>query len=123
MSDCRHWNEKSDEDKMWANYKTPFAAAYHQIKQMQGGSVSTPWYHSENAAVAECEDEMAEAIIGALANLATSTVVDRTGVASLIQGKSCLVKQLDERTPELKAIIELFKKERTGRRFERNYNY
>jgi hypothetical protein len=44
---------------------------------MQGESAATAGYHSANVAVAHNEDQMAEATIGALANLATATAVDR----------------------------------------------
>jgi hypothetical protein len=36
MSACHRWNEKEDADKIWANFKTHFAAARRQHKQMQG---------------------------------------------------------------------------------------
>jgi hypothetical protein len=40
---------------------------------MQGESAATSGYHSTNAAVGQTEDQMAEATIGSLANLATAT--------------------------------------------------
>jgi hypothetical protein len=43
---------------------------------MQGESAATAGYHSANAAVTQNEDQMAEATIGALANLATETAAD-----------------------------------------------
>jgi hypothetical protein len=43
---------------------------------MQEESAATAGYHSANDAVAHNEDQMAEATIGALANLATSTASD-----------------------------------------------
>jgi hypothetical protein len=39
---------------------------------------------------------MAEATIGALANLATATAAGRGVAADLTQANSCLVKQLEE---------------------------
>jgi hypothetical protein len=41
------------------------------------------------------EDQMDEATIGALANLATSTAADRRVVEALTQAHSRLVKQLE----------------------------
>jgi hypothetical protein len=38
MSACRRWNEKPNVKKIWAQFKTHFAAAHHQHKQMQGKS-------------------------------------------------------------------------------------
>jgi hypothetical protein len=43
---------------------------------MQGESAATAGYHSANAAVGHTEDQMDEATIGALANLATETAED-----------------------------------------------
>jgi hypothetical protein len=65
--------------------------------------------------VGQTEDEMAEATIGALANLATATSVDYGVVATLTEENSCLAKQLEEFTKELKEIRALLKKERTER--------
>jgi hypothetical protein len=36
MSACRRWNEKPSADKTWAQFKSHFAAAHRQHKQMQG---------------------------------------------------------------------------------------
>jgi hypothetical protein len=49
---------------------------------MQGESAATAGYHSVNTAVTHNEDQMAEATIGALANIATATVADRGVVAA-----------------------------------------
>jgi hypothetical protein len=36
MSACRHWNEKPSAEKTWTHFKSHFAAAHRQHKQMQG---------------------------------------------------------------------------------------
>jgi hypothetical protein len=66
MSACRRWNEKPSAEKTWAQFKSHFAAAHRQHKQMQGESAATTGYHSANAAVTQTEDQMAESTIGAL---------------------------------------------------------
>jgi hypothetical protein len=43
---------------------------------MQGESTDTAGYHSANAAVSHNEDQMADATIGALANLETAIAAD-----------------------------------------------
>jgi hypothetical protein len=58
--------------------------------------------HSANAAMTQNEDQMAEATIGALANLAAATAADRGVVAALTQTNSRLVKQLEENASELR---------------------
>jgi hypothetical protein len=73
MSACRRWNEKPKVKKTWAHFKTHFAAAHRQHKQMQGEYAATSGYHTSNATVGQTEERMAEATIGALANLATAT--------------------------------------------------
>jgi hypothetical protein len=95
MSACRHWNEKPAADKTWTHFKSHFAAAHCQHKQMQGESAATAGYHSANAAMTHNKDQMAEATIGALANLATATAADRGVVAALTPANYCLVKQLE----------------------------
>jgi hypothetical protein len=68
------------------------------------------------------EDHMAEATIGALANLATETAADRGVVAALAQTNSRLVKQLEEISSELRELKALFHQERRDKRVTRNGN-
>jgi hypothetical protein len=71
MSACRWWNKKPLADKTWAQFKAHFSSTHHQHKQIQGESAATTGYHSANAAVGQTKDQMAEATIGAIANLDT----------------------------------------------------
>jgi hypothetical protein len=96
MSACRWWNEKHAIEKTLTRFKSHFAAAHRQHKQMQGESASTAGYHSANAAVRNNEDQMDEATIGALSNLATATTADRGVVAALTQANARLAKQLED---------------------------
>jgi hypothetical protein len=68
------------------------------------------------------EDQMAEATIGALANLATATAVDRGVVAALTQANSRLVKQLEETSSELRELKSLLHQERRDKRGPRAFN-
>jgi hypothetical protein len=119
---CRRWNEKPHAGKTWAQFKAHFSAAHRQHTQMQGGSAATSGYHSANAAVGKTEDQMAEATIGSLANLATSTATDRGVVAALTEANSRLAKQLEDNSNELRELKALIKKERTERRGQRSFN-
>jgi hypothetical protein len=56
MSACRQWNEKPTAEKTLTQFKSHFAAAYRQHKQMQGESAATAGYHSANADVTRNED-------------------------------------------------------------------
>jgi hypothetical protein len=122
MSSCHRWNEKHTIEKTWTQFKSHFAAANRQHKQMQGESAATAGYHSANAAVTHNEDQMAEATIGALANLATATAADRGVVAALTQANSCLAKQLEENSNELRELEALLKKEHSEKRGQRSFN-
>jgi hypothetical protein len=122
MSAYRRWNEKHAIEKTWTQFKSRFAAAHRQHKQMQGESAATAGYHSSNAAVSHNEDHMAEATIGALANLATATAADRGVVAALTQANSRLAKQLEENSNELRELKALLKKERSEKRGQRIFN-
>jgi hypothetical protein len=51
MSACSWWNEKHTIEKTWTQFKSHFAVAHHQHKQMQGESAAIAGYHSANAAV------------------------------------------------------------------------
>jgi hypothetical protein len=108
--------------KTWTQFKSHFAAAHRQHKQMQGESAATAGYHSANAAVGQTEDQLAEATIGALANLATATAADRGVVATLTEANTRLVKQLEDNSNELRELKALIKKERVEKRGQRSFN-
>jgi hypothetical protein len=113
---------KSLADKTWAQFKAHFSAAHRQHKQMQGESSATSGYHSANTAVGQTEDQMAEATIGALANLATATAADRGVVATLTEANARLVKQLEDNSNELWEFKALIKKERFEKCGQRSFN-
>jgi hypothetical protein len=119
---CRRWNEKPSADKTWAQFKSHFAAAHRQHKQIQGEYAATAGYHSANAAVNKTEYQMAEATIGALANLETATASDRGVVAALTQAYSRLAKQPEDNSSELRELKALLEKERLEKRGPRCFN-
>jgi hypothetical protein len=122
MSACRQWNEKPTAEKTWTQLKSHFAAAHRQHKQMQVESAATAGYHSENADVTQNEDKMAEATIGASANLATATAADKGVVAALTQANSCLAKQLEDNSSELRELKALLNQQHRDRRGPRSFN-
>jgi hypothetical protein len=65
---------------------------------------------------------MAEATIGALANLATATAADRGVVVTLTEANARLVKQLEDNSNELRELKALIKKERFEKRGQRSFN-
>jgi phage shock protein A len=120
VSACRHWNEKPAADKTWTHFKSRFAAAHRQHNQMQGETTANAGYHSASAAMTLNEDQMAEATIGALANLATATAAYRGVVAALTQTNSRLVKQLEENASELRELKAMLNQERRDKRGPRS---
>jgi phage shock protein A len=122
MIACRRWNEKPAAEKTWTHFKSHFAAAHRQHKQMQGESAATARYHSANAAMTQNEDQMAKATIGALENLTTATAADRGVVAALTQANSRLVKQLEENSSELRELQALLNQERRDKQGPRSFN-
>jgi hypothetical protein len=111
MSACCRWNENPLAYKTWAQFKAHFSAAYRKHKKMQVESAATAGYDSANEAVVQNEDQMAEATIGALANLATATAADHATVADLTEANARLVKQLQDNSTELRELKALLKKE------------
>jgi hypothetical protein len=112
MSACRRWNEKPAAEKTWTYFKSHFAAAHRQHKQMQRKTAAHVGFHSANAGMTQNEDQMAEATIGALSNLATATAADRGVVEALTQANSRPVKQLEETSAELRDLRALLDQER-----------
>jgi hypothetical protein len=72
--------------------------------------------------VTQNEYQMAEATIGALANLETATASDRGVVAALTQANSRLTKQLEDNSSELRDLKALFNQERREKRGPRSFN-
>jgi hypothetical protein len=72
-------NERAASDKTWDNFKIHFVAAYRQHKQIQGESADTSG--CANVAVAQPEDDLAEAAIDAFTKLSTATAVECDSVA------------------------------------------
>jgi hypothetical protein len=122
MSACRRWNEKQAAEKTWTHFKSHFAAAHRQHKQMQGESAATAGYHSANAAMTQNEEQVAEATNGALENRATATAADRGVVAALTQASSSLVKQLEETSSKLRELKALLNQERRDKWGPRSFN-
>jgi hypothetical protein len=54
---------------------------------------------------------MAEATIGAMANLATATAADHVVVATLTEANARLVKQLEDNSNELRELKALINKD------------
>jgi hypothetical protein len=122
MSACLRWNEKPAAEKTWTHFKSHFAAARRQHKQMQGESAANAGYHSANSAMTQTEYQMAEATIGALENLAAATAADRGVVEALTQENYRLAKQLEENSSELKELKALLHQERRDKRGSRIFN-
>jgi hypothetical protein len=122
MRACRRWNEKPLADKTWAQFKAHLSATHRHHKQMQGKSAATAGYHSANASFGQTEDQMAEATIGALANLSTATAADHGVLATLMEANARLVKQLEDNSNELRELKALIKKEIFEKRGQRSFN-
>jgi hypothetical protein len=101
-------------NKAWNTFKIHFAAAYRQHRQMQGETIGAQAF--ANAAVTQAiEDDLAEQALGAFANLATATAVDRNVVAQLTEANFRLARQLEDNATSLKEVKALLKKERAER--------
>jgi hypothetical protein len=121
MSSCRRWNEKEAADKTWTDFKIHFAAAHRKHKQMQGEYATKYGYYSANAAVEHTDDQMADATIGALANLETVTATDLGMVSTLTDANVRLARQLVECSKEVKEVKSLLKKDHVERRGQRPF--
>jgi hypothetical protein len=120
-SACRRWDVKLEGDKTWNNFKIHFASAYRQHRKMQGEAIGAQAF--ANSAVTQAsEDDLTEQALGAFANLATATAVDRHVVAQLMEANSHLSKQLEDNATSLKEVKALLKKERAERASGGNTN-
>jgi hypothetical protein len=69
--------------------------------------------------VVQTEDQMDEATIGALSNLATSKLADPGVVATVTEENTRLARKLEERSKEVKEVKSLLKKECAERKGQR----
>jgi hypothetical protein len=122
MSACCRWNKNPTIEKTLAQFKAHFAAAHQKHNQMQGEYEDTSGYHAKNADVGQTEDQMDEATIGALSNLATSTSYYQGVVVTLTEANARLAKQLEDNSTEVRELKALLEKERTERRGQRTFN-
>jgi hypothetical protein len=129
MSACRRWNEKPAAGKTWKNLDSlqiqlqiPLCSRSPSAQANEGGNASHAGFYSANPDMTHNEYQMAEATIGALANLETATTADRGVVAALNQVKSRLVKQLEETASELRELKALFHQERSDKRGPLSFN-
>jgi folate-dependent tRNA-U54 methylase TrmFO/GidA len=108
--------------KTWTQFKSHFAVAHRQHKQMLGESAATDGYHSANAAVGQIGHQLAEATIGTLANLAPETAADRGMVVILTEANTRLVKHLEDNSNEIRELKALIKKEIVDKRGQNIFN-
>jgi hypothetical protein len=85
---CKEWRRKDEKDKTWTNFKTFFAAEYHDLKEQQRVNHTPTNYHGANA-VGD--------ISAALDNLALAATSDREIVTQLVAAN----KQLTQTTEKL----------------------
>jgi hypothetical protein len=81
---------------------------------MQGETIGAQTF-TKAAATQASEDDLAEQALGAFANLATATAVNRSVVAQLMEANSRLAKQIEYNYTYLKEFKALLKKERAER--------
>ena len=85
---CREWRRRTDNDKIWLNFKVDFTTAHQEWRDSQVTS-NQVGYHNANATL-ELQQDTAIAI----ANLATATASDRSTVSNLSSTNSALTADL-----------------------------
>ena len=94
----KEWRLKQDADKTWTNFKTLFAAEYHQLKEEQRLTTSAAGYSSMNHVQGFTED-----LSSAIDNLAMATESDKNTIQELVEAN----KKLTETNAELVAQLKL----------------
>jgi hypothetical protein len=79
-------------------FQSPLCCSAPPSQADEGEYAANSGYHAANTAVGQTEDQMYEATIGALANLATATAIDRGIVATLTEANARIANQLEERS-------------------------
>ena len=94
---CKEWRRKDEKDKTWTNFKTFFAAEYHDLKEQQRVNNAQTNYHGANA-VGD--------ISAALDNLALAATSDREIVTQLVAANKQLTKTTEKLTEQLNTANE-----------------
>jgi hypothetical protein len=94
---CKDWRKKPAIEKTWANFKTFFAAEYHDMKEQQKVNHSQNNFHGANAVTD---------ISTALDNLAMAATTDRDIVSQLTESNKQLTETNKILIEQLRTSIE-----------------
>jgi hypothetical protein len=122
MSACCRRNEKPSTKKLGPTSNPTSPPLAVSTSKCRENLLPPPDTTQLKTAVTQSEDQMAEATVGALENLATATAADRGVVAALTQANSRLAKQLNENSSELRESKALLNQERRDKRGPRSFN-
>jgi hypothetical protein len=121
MSACRR-NEKHHIEKNLDSIQISFCRRSPPAQANAGRISGNSWVSFCQCPVGQTENQLAEATIGSLANLATATAADQGVVETLTESSTRLVKQLEDNSNELWELKALIKKERVEKRGQRIFN-
>jgi hypothetical protein len=85
---CREWRRCPEAEKTWSNFKTQFAQAHTELREMTH-TAQAGGFHNANSAITNFANDTGEA----LANLATTTAADRDMLRSLQATNAALIQQ------------------------------
>lgn len=95
--EAKAWRKKDAADKTWANFKTHFAEAYHDMRETQKLTAGAGGFHAANAMYD---------IGAALDNLANAATADRGIVTELTSANAQLVKTNQKLTDQVAALAK-----------------
>jgi hypothetical protein len=120
FDECKTWNAKPANEKIWENFKTHFLAAQETLR-MQQETAQQGGFHGANAMQHAITQQMYEEQSVALANLATATSSDRKALETLTNTVANLTSELKTKDIEIKNLRQQMK-QRKGRGGQENGN-
>ena len=96
----KEWRLKPASEKTWPNFKTLFAAEYHQLKEEQRMTTGAAGYSSMNNVQGFTDD-----LSSAIDNLAMATVADKNTINDLVAANKTLTEANAELVAQLAAAL------------------
>jgi hypothetical protein len=87
---CRDWRRRPAAQKTWPTFKVDFSLAHQEMRELQATTQGAGFHSANSALTADFQQQTFEA----LANLATTTELDRSAVSNLTGTNSELTSQL-----------------------------
>ena len=102
---CKEWRRKPQNEKTWTNFKTFFAAEYHELKEQEKTTAMGKGYHSAHLVQQDTEQEDS-LLVESLQHLALAATTDKQTIAQLVEANAKLTENISTLTDKLALALQ-----------------